>query len=162
MNRPRPACWLVASIGSALLGVGVSGYLTTVHFNRDALVCGLGDCHTVQASRYAEVAGIPVAVLGLLMFLGVLTLGAARRRAPRLELFATPAAFALSLAGVVFSVYLSWLEVAVIHAICQWCVLSALLTLGVFIAESRGLLFLLRHEFGDPLVDEDEPINQTA
>ncbi len=161
-NRTWPPRWLAASIGFALLGVAVSGYLTTVYFNRDALVCGLGDCHAVQASRYAEAAGIPVAVLGLFMFASILVLGAARCLAPGLGLVASPIAFALALAGVVYSAYLSWLEVSVIHAICQWCVLSALLTLGVFVAESRGLILLLRHEFGDPLADADEPVNQTA
>lgn len=135
----RSARWALASAMLALAGVGVAGYLTVAHYDDAALVCGLGDCHTVQGSRYAELAGVPVAVLGLGMYVALLALGALRWRRPAWAATATTAAFALTLAGALYAAYLTYVEVAVIDAICQWCVASALLTLGILVAEGIGV-----------------------
>lgn len=123
----------------ALLGVAVATYLTVVHYDQGALVCGLGDCHTVQNSRYAEIGGIPVALLGLGMYLSVIGLGVLRWLRPERVPLLTMTAFTLVLAGVFYAAYLTYLEVAVIHAICQWCVTSALLTVGILLAEGIGI-----------------------
>lgn len=112
----------------ALAGTVLAGYLTWTHFDAGALVCGIGDCHTVQASEFATVGPVPVALLGLGMYLTVLVCNLAARARPPLEFAALSIAFASALGGVVFAIYLTWLEVAVIGAICQWCVVSAILT----------------------------------
>jgi uncharacterized membrane protein len=104
-----------------LIGLGVAGYLTWVHYAGLDPVCvgGGGGCERVQSSSYADVAGIPVALLGLI---GYVLIG--------VSLFFTDerarlAGAALALVGFGFSVYLTYLELNVIDAICQWCVASA-------------------------------------
>ncbi|MSQ42361.1 MAG: vitamin K epoxide reductase family protein [Dehalococcoidia bacterium] len=123
----------------ALLGVGIAAYLTYVAINDrvEPLCSGLGDCHTVQQSQYAKVAGIPVAAFGLAMYLALAAVLVARRVGPWREDSArsAPAAgvaallpvwtFALALGGTLYSAYLTYLELAVIDAICEWCVASA-------------------------------------
>jgi uncharacterized membrane protein len=74
--------WLLASGLLALLGTGVSINLTIVHYDEAALICGVGDCSTVQNSRYAEVAGVPIAVFGMLMYATILGLAIYRWRQP--------------------------------------------------------------------------------
>lgn len=123
----------------AILGVGVATYLTIIHYDRGVLVCGLGDCQSVQNSKYAEIGGIPVALLGLGMYLSVIALGVLRRLRPERTPLLTQTAFTLVLAGAFYAAYLTYLEVAVLHAICEWCVSSALLTLGILLAEGVGM-----------------------
>ncbi len=123
----------------AILGVAIATYLTIIHYDRGALVCGLGDCQTVQNSKYAEIVGIPVALLGLGMYLSVVGLGVLRRLRPERLPLLTMTAFTLVLAGAFYAAYLTYLEVAVLHAICEWCVTSALLTVGILLAEGIGI-----------------------
>jgi uncharacterized membrane protein len=105
----------------ALIGTGIAGYLTWVHYGHLKIVClaGGGGCEKVQSSSYAELAGVPVAVLGLAGYVAILL----SLLLPREE-SALAAAF-LSLVGFGFSAYLTWAELFRIHAICQWCVASA-------------------------------------
>ncbi len=133
IQRPLSPIWIAAT-AIALAGVVLSGYLTWTHFDTGALVCGLGDCHTVQASEFATIGPVPVALLGLGMYATVLLCNLAARLSPSIEFVALAIAFAAALGGLVFAAYLTWLEVAVIGAICQWCVVSAVLTslLAVF------------------------------
>lgn len=131
----RPPAALVASLVLALAGAAVAAYLTWVHYDMNALSCGIGDCHAVQSSPYATVGPVPIALLGLGMFLAVGALAVARWRRPALRWPATLAAFLLVFSGVLYFAYLTWLELAVIGAICQWCVLSALITVGLLISE---------------------------
>jgi uncharacterized membrane protein len=106
----------------ALAGAGLAGYLTYVHYRPAALICtGGGGCETVQESSYAELAGMPVAVLGLVAFLVVLGLVAWDT-----ELARTLAA-ALGLGALGFSVYLVSLQAFVIEAWCVWCLVNDLL-----------------------------------
>lgn len=121
----------------AALGVAIASYLTIVHYRSNLLVCTVGNCASVQKSPYAEVAGIPVALLGMGMYLAVLALGAVRWRRPATGELATMAAFAVVLAGALYAGYLTYVEIWVIHAICQWCVISAVLTMGLLISEGR-------------------------
>ena len=105
----------------ALAGVAVAGYLTYVHYQPDALICTSGGgCETVQESSYAELVGIPVALLGLVAFLAVLVLVAWDS-----ELARTLAA-AIALSGVGFAVYLVALQAFVIDAWCVWCLVNDL------------------------------------
>lgn len=135
--------WAAVSLAFALAGLGVAVYLTIAHFNRGALVCGVGDCQTVQSSDFAAIAGIPLALLGLGLFGALVLLGLARRHWPGRTELLTFLAFGVALAGVLYSAYLTYLEVAVIFAICQWCVVSAICTLGVCLAEGVGVARLL-------------------
>ncbi|MEA2347213.1 MAG: hypothetical protein QOG62_1000 [Thermoleophilaceae bacterium] len=110
------------SIALALLGVAIAGYLTWVHYAGLSPVCvgGSHGCETVQSSDYAELAGVPVALLGLVGYLAILA-------TTFLEGYTWRAVGAvLGLAGTAFSLYLTYLELFQIHAICQWCVGSAI------------------------------------
>ena len=110
-----------ATAALALAGVAIAGYLTWVHYAGLEAVCvgGSGGCERVQSSAYAELAGIPVAVLGLAAYLTILASLALPEQAGR-----TVAAF-VSLVGVGFSAWLTYVELFEIEAICQWCVASA-------------------------------------
>ena len=106
----------------AAVGLAISSYLTWVHLAGAVPVCvGGGDgCEAVQASRYSELAGVPVALLGLVAYAAMLL--AAMLGGERAALFG----LFVALVGVLFSAYLTYLELFVIRAICQWCVASAL------------------------------------
>jgi uncharacterized membrane protein len=106
----------------ALAGTAVAGYLTYVHYRPDALICtSSGGCETVQESSYAELVGIPVALLGLLAYLAVLALVLWDTEAAR------TAVAAIALGGVAFAVYLVALQAFVIDAWCVWCLVNDLL-----------------------------------
>ena len=106
-----------------VLGLAVAGYLTYVHYAELKPLCvgGGGGCEKVQASDYAELAGVPVALLGLagyaLILASLLVPGDAGRVSGAL----------LALTGFGFSLYLTWVELFELDAICQWCVVSAVL-----------------------------------
>ena len=124
----------IAAATVALAGMVVAGYLTWVHFDDAALVCVAGGgCETVQESEYAEIAGIPVAVLGLGAYAIVLGLIAWDSPGARLG------AAMLALVGLVFSMYLLALQLFVIDAICVWCVAN-----DVVIAPLLAVLTALR------------------
>lgn len=112
-----------ALLGVAAAGVAVAGYLTWVHYAGLELLCtgGGGGCGRVQGSSYASLAGVPVAVIGLGGYLAILASLLLRGEPGRL------ATAALALVGAAFSAYLTYLELFVIEAICQWCVASAIL-----------------------------------
>ena len=104
-----------------MAGIGIAGYLTYVHYAGLHPVCGISHgCETVQTSKYAGFLGIPVALLGLVTY--VLIMVSLRLRGDRALL----AGSALTLVAFLFSVYLTFREVFTIHAICSWCVSSAI------------------------------------
>jgi uncharacterized membrane protein len=144
--------WRVVSFVAALAGTGVAAYLVRVHYDESALICTVGDCATVQKSKYAELWGMPIAILGLGMYLAILALGVLRWRRPELSGPSTLAAFALALSGTLYAAYLTYVELFVIDAICQWCVASALLTVAILAAESTGVWAWMA-----PAPDEDAP-----
>lgn len=120
----------------SLLGVFVALYLYLFKIGRiGALACGTGDCETVQLSRYARFLGVEVSLIGVIGYVGLLALALWALR-PGLANLRWPATLlsVLSGIGVVFAVYLTWLELFVIHAICRWCVGSALIITAIFIA----------------------------
>jgi uncharacterized membrane protein len=118
----------------ALVGIAVAGYLTWVHYDEAALVCVAGGgCETVQQSSYAELAGIPVALLGLLGYAAILALVLWDRPNARLG------AAALAFVGLAFGVYLLVLQLFVIDAVCVWCLAN-----DVLIAPALAVLTALR------------------
>ena len=111
-----------ASGALAAVGIGVAGYLTYVHYAGLHPVCGVSHgCETVQTSSYASLFGIPVALIGLITY--VLILLSLRLSEQRGLL----SGYVLTLIGFGFSVYLTYREVFTIHAICSWCVSSAII-----------------------------------
>jgi uncharacterized membrane protein len=110
-----------ATAALALVGIAIAGYLTWVHYAGLDPVCvgGGGGCERVQSSRWAELAGIPVAVLGLGGYVAIL----ASLALPEEQ--GAPVAAFLALVGFGFSAWLTYVEIAKIDAICQWCVASA-------------------------------------
>ena len=104
----------------AVLGLAISGYLTWVHYAEVKPYCtGISDCVRVQASDFATWGGVPVAVIGMLGYAGILASLALRTEAGLL------AGALLTLVGAGFSAYLTWAEAVRIEAFCQWCLVSA-------------------------------------
>lgn len=121
-----------------LIGIGIAGYLTYVHYNEDALVCTTGGCETVQQSEYSTIGDIPIAIFGLLMFTTV-TLLAAARLTSRVSIPFEPAttlAWTLLLTSLLYYAYLTYIEIFDLDAICQWCVASSIIALLLFALES--------------------------
>ncbi len=118
-----------------LLAVGIAAYLTITHYEESLLVCSVvNGCETVQSSEYAMLGPIPVAVLGLIGAVVMLGLAIARRLRPDLIYQTSVALFGMALLSVIFLLYLTYLEIWVIEAICQWCVsflIVMLIWLGV-------------------------------
>lgn len=125
-----------------LAGVFVSAYLWLYKLGyMGAIVCGTGGCETVQLSPYSRFLGIEVALIGLLGYLVLLGLVLASLQ-PRWAGARWPLGMLVGLSGtaVLFTGYLTWLELYVIHAICRWCVASAVLIVvffGLALAEWR-------------------------
>jgi uncharacterized membrane protein len=124
----------------AVLGVLISAYLTWTHFAGLTPVCtGSGEgCKTVQSSRYASVLGIPVALLGLVAY-GGLIFSTILWRETGIYL-----GFLISLVGTLFSAYLTYLEIFVIGALCQWCLASAAIMVAALVCATLAALPLLR------------------
>jgi uncharacterized membrane protein len=116
-----------------LIGIGVAGYLTYVHYAGLKVLClSSGGCETVQSSRYAKLDGVPVSVLGLAGYVTILGSLALRGDSGR------AAGFGVALVGFLFSMYLTYRELFTIKAICQWCVASAvLMTILTIITATR-------------------------
>jgi uncharacterized membrane protein len=125
----------IAAIVLAVVGLAVAGYLTYAHYDHARPVCGLGgDCVKVQTSEWSKLAGVPVALLGLLGYAAILATLLVRSEAALL------AGALIALAGFGFSAYLTYRELFTIHAICPWCVASAvLMTLLAFVTTARLL-----------------------
>jgi uncharacterized membrane protein len=116
-------------------GIGISGYLTYVHYAGLRPVCGISHgCETVQTSAYAALLGMPVALLGLITYVVIFVSLRLRGERPLLT------SYALTLIAFAFSVYLTYRELFTIHAICSWCVSSAIVFTLLAIVGSRRVL----------------------
>ena len=126
-----------AIAGLALLGLAISIYLTWVHYAGIEPVCtGISDCERVQTSEYADLVGIPVAVLGIAGYAAILV--SLRMRVDVTAL--------LAYLAVAFSAYLTWAELFQIDAICQWCVGSAIITLAIAVLATLRALGAPLHQ----------------
>lgn len=118
-----------------LIGIGVAGYLAYVETTQTEAVCGpIGDCNTVQQSEFARLFGVlPIGVLGLggyvLMLLAWL---AARRATGERARIASAALLIMTTGGLLFSIYLTFLEPFVIGATCAWCLTSSVIITALF------------------------------
>jgi uncharacterized membrane protein len=140
----RATSFLLAPRGVLLvlsaLGFLISAYLTWTHFAGLTPVCtGSGEgCEMVQSSRYATILGVPVALLGLAAY-GGLVFSAALWREAGVYL-----GFPISLVGTLFSAYLTYLELFVIGALCQWCLASAAIMPAALICTTLAALPLMK------------------
>jgi uncharacterized membrane protein len=125
----------LAAIVLAVVGLGVAAYLTYVHYKGIKPACGLGaNCVKVQTSEWSKLAGVPVAVLGLIGYALIL----ASLFVPGEAGLMASALIALS--GFGFSAYLTYRELFSIHAICEWCVTSAVLMTLLAVVTTLRLL----------------------
>lgn len=136
MSRHRQAIAVLALVGIAIAtylwlhAIGVIGVLK----------CGTGGCEIVQASSYARLFGIPVALYGVIGYttlFGLSLAGAQPALAPRA--WPTRWLAALAGAGFLFTLYLTYLELFVIHALCRWCLGSAVIITAIFVTALAGL-----------------------
>jgi uncharacterized membrane protein len=125
----------------SLAGVFVALYLMLYKLGYiGTLVCAVGSCETVQTSRWATLLGFPVATWGVAFYVVVLAVSlygltdamADSRRVSQ-------ALVVMTGTGVLFSIWLTYLELFVIHAICQWCVVSAILVTVLFVISMLDL-----------------------
>lgn len=119
----------------ALAGIFLAVYLLLYKLGMvGSLACSVGSCETVNTSKWATFLGIPVAGWGVAFYVGMFVLAMISTRE---QFEGSRAVSALLLAttgaGLLFSAWLTWLELFVIRAICQWCVVSALLVLAMFV-----------------------------
>ncbi len=135
-NIPDQSTWKHWRIPAlALIGLGVSGYLSYVELTQTSAVCGpVGDCNAVQQSPYARLFGVlPVGVLGLAGYVFILIAWAIQQYGrPDIRLIAGSSLWGSALFGSLFSIYLTFLEPFVIGATCAWCLTSAILISGIF------------------------------
>ena len=128
---------MIYRMGAALMslvGVFVSAYLYLYKIGRiGTLACGTGGCETVQTSEWSRFLGVEVALIGLVGYALLFGVGLIALR-PALARERWPAMLLAGLAtgGVLFTLYLTYLEVFVIHAICRWCVGSAVIIVALF------------------------------
>ena len=124
-----------AAIALSLSGLAIAGYLTYVHYAGVSPVCEIAHgCEKVQTSQWSKVAGVPVALLGLLGYAAILGATLARGETALL------AAAAAARVGAGFSAYLTYREVFTIHAICVWCVASAVLMVALAVVTTVRML----------------------
>ena len=120
----------------AALGVGVATYITIADAGGGAPACiaGSSGCQTVADSTYSHVAGVNIAVFGVVGYVLLLATAFLGNDAARF------AGFALALGGFGYSVFLTYLEIFKIEAICQWCVASAVLMTILFLLSATRLI----------------------
>lgn len=155
--------WVIPLL--CVIGLGVAGYLAFVEMTRAQAVCGpVGDCNTVQQSPYAMLFGIiPIGLLGMVGYVMILVAWTAARSANRrLAAYAALAQLGMTAFGVLFSIYLTFLEPFVIGATCAWCLTSAVIMaalLWLSLAPARPALSFLLH--GDKYAFKGRNIQRT-
>jgi uncharacterized membrane protein len=137
VGRPVPARkswpeWVIPVL--SVLGLVVAGYLSFIEVTGTRAVCGpVGDCNTVQQSSYATLFGfLPVGILGLLGYVVILGLWMVQFWFDSLKGISRLGLWIFSLIGLLFSIYLTFLEPFVIGATCAWCLSSAVIMTGIF------------------------------
>jgi uncharacterized membrane protein len=115
-RRLRLAVGVLSTAGAA-----VAGYLVYARYTDTTLACVTGGCEIVQRSDYAVLAGVPVAVLGLVAYLVLLATAFSTSELARLV------GAVVAVSGALFAAYLLYAQIVVIDAVCQWCVTSDVL-----------------------------------
>jgi uncharacterized membrane protein len=118
----------------SLAGLFISGYLYLYKIGKiGSLACGAGGCETVQLSSWSRFGGLEVSLIGVLGYAGLLALSLASLQAGAYRQWPIRAMAVAAGIGVVFTLYLTYLELFVIHAICRWCVASGIMILAIFV-----------------------------
>jgi len=142
-SRPRRAWLAYATPALAIVGLAVAAYLSYVETQSVRAICGpVGDCNAVQNSSYARLFGVlPVGVLGMIGYVAILVAWVyPRLRADRLARYAPLAVFVMAVFGTLFCVYLTYLEIFVIRAVCIWCLTTAVIITLLMLVNLRPAL----------------------
>ena len=122
------------TIALTVLGLLVAIYMTIYKVtNNESMCIGSGGCSEVNGSRYSEINGIPVAVLGVLGYAAILALLFLEQRPGIFQQNGTMMLFGVSLLGFLFTLYLIYVEVALIKAYCPFCLTSQAVMTVIFI-----------------------------
>jgi uncharacterized membrane protein len=127
--------WLYRiSVAVSVLGLLVAIYMTIYKVtSNDAMCLGSGDCSTVNASRYSEVNGIPVGAIGVLGYLSILAVHYLERGSGYFKQNGTLLIFGMALTGFLFTLWLIYVEFALLKALCPFCLTSQVAMTIIFI-----------------------------
>ena len=127
--------WLYrVMIALVIIGLAVSVYMTIYKISgNDGMCLGSGDCSTVNASRFSEVNGIPVAVFGIVGYAAILIVLFYENKHEFFKKNGTLLAFGMSLTGFLFTLWLVYVELVLLKAICPFCVTSQVSMTLIFI-----------------------------
>lgn len=150
--------WMIPIL--AIIGLFVAVYLTYVETSSAEAICGpIGDCNTVQESRYAFLFGlIPVGLLGIIGYVSMIgawlikTITGSKKIKNILSL----AIWLMAWFGVLFSIYLTFLEPFVIGATCMWCITSAVLMTLILLTSTRSVINFLGEDMDEMVPVENK------
>ena len=137
----------ISSLILAFLGLLDSINLSWVRISGKYALCGpIGNCESVNTSQYSEVFGIPIALLGAGAYLVLIISLSLEYKSSYWEEYSPIIVFGISLIGVLYSIFLTYIEVAVLNAICPYCVISAVILVLLLVLSS----IRLRQSLGEP------------
>lgn len=129
----------------AIIGLIDSVYLTWVKYTDQYALCGpIGNCESVNTSQYSEIFGIPIALLGAGAYLVIIVLLLVESRNEFMHEYSSLLVFGISLIGVLYSIYLTYIEIAVLRAICPYCVISAIVLVLLLVLSTIRLIQTFR------------------
>lgn len=118
----------------SLIGLVDAIYLTWIKFTNRVAFCGTyGGCETVSTSSYASILGVPIALFGAGAYLAILILLFLESKGQFWRENSPILGFGIALVGILYSIYLTYIEIAVLHAICPYCVISAIAMFVIFL-----------------------------
>ena len=119
----------------ALLGILDAIYLTIIKFSKNKALCleGVGDCWSVNNSRYSEWNGIPISIFGIIAYTIILLILFFENKNKLLQDYGKILIIGITISGFLLSIYLTYLQFAVIKAVCPFCIFSAITMTTVFI-----------------------------
>lgn len=118
----------------SVIGLLVASYLIYIKFNPASALClASGGCEVVNTSVYSSIRGIPIAALGALSYLVLIAALLLETRNALVGEWGVLVEFGLSLVGTLYSAYLTYIEVGVLHRICPYCVTSAVMMTCILI-----------------------------
>ena len=131
----------ISSIVLAVIGLIDSIYLVWVKYTDQYALCGpIGNCESVNTSQYSEIWGIPIALLGAGAYIVIIILLLLENRSELMGEYSPLIVFGISLIGVLYSIYLTYIEVAVLRAICPYCVISAVVLVLLLVLSTIRIL----------------------
>jgi len=128
----------ITAIVTAFIGLAVSAYLAWAKVTHQNVVCieSMGDCNLVNTSSYSEWRGIPIALFGVIGYALILALIVAYTSNKKVKNIIPLTLFGITLFGALYSLYLTYLELFLIHALCPWCLISAIAMIMLLVISS--------------------------